>query len=104
MEVRAYFPGQYQAASKSQAKRLEAQGTVALIYPDTRDIINSVLIELNKATTKYGPFHSTHEGYAVIKEELEELWDEVKVNNKEKARLEAIQVAAMAIRFIMDIK
>ena len=104
MEVRAYFPGQWIPVSNSELKRLHAQGALPAVNPDTRDIINSVLIELNKATTKHGPFHSTHEGYAVIKEELEELWDEVKVNNKEKARLEAIQVAAMAIRFIMDTK
>ena len=58
--------------------------------------------ELIKATKKYGPFHSTHEGYAVIHEELDELWEEVKKNKLGAARKEAIQVAAMALRFLVD--
>lgn len=31
--------------------------------------------ELNSADKQYGPFHSQHEGYAVLKEEVEELLD-----------------------------
>ena len=50
--------------------------------------------------------HSSHEGYAVLLEELDELWDEIKNNKKPHTwyhqRKEAIQVAAMAIRFIVD--
>ena len=55
------------------------------------------------------PMRSAHEGYAVILEELDELWDEVKKNPskhprlKEAMRSEAIQVAAMAVRFIIDV-
>ena len=45
-----------------------------------------------------------HEGYAVLKEEIEELWEMIKVDNYEEAEKEAIQVAAMAIRFIIDCK
>jgi len=47
---------------------------------------------------------SNHEGYAVILEELDELWDEIKKQhpNNELIRKEAIQVAAMAVRFILD--
>lgn len=32
------------------------------------------------ARTKYPPFHSTHEGWAVMKEEFDELWEMVKAN------------------------
>lgn len=44
-----------------------------------------------------------HEAYAVLLEEVDELWDDVKANHKYGARAEAIQVAAMAIRFVVDL-
>ena len=64
----------------------------------------SALIQLEfvDASQNFGKFNSTHEGYAVIKEELDEMWDEIKANNSEKACDEAIQVGAMALRFIFD--
>ena len=67
------------------------------------DAIKMVLDELSFATSKFGKFNSTHEGYAVIKEELDELWDEIKNNSNENVlREEAMQVAAMGIRFMVD--
>ena len=60
--------------------------------------------ELRIARDKFHNFHSYHEGYAVIKEELEELWDEIKTTeNKEKMHKELIQIIAMCIRFIEDL-
>ena len=63
--------------------------------------------ELGKARKGYAPLNSAHEGYAVLLEEVDELWDEVKKNrgerDPERMRREAIQVAAMAIRFIQDV-
>ena len=69
-----------------------------------RDIaLEKVLQEYNQATEKFGGFQSTHEGYAVILEELDELWTEIKSNSsKELMEKEAIQVAAMGLRFIVD--
>lgn len=52
------------------------------------------------------PFGSGHEGYAVILEELDELWTEIKKYPKEdivKMRKEALQVGAMALRFIYEV-
>lgn len=63
-----------------------------------------VRAEVVRAITKYPAFNSTHEGYAVIAEELDELWDDVKRNHKTGAVEEAVQVAAMGVRFVMDIK
>lgn len=45
---------------------------------------------------------SAHESYAVLLEEVDELWDAIKANDLPHARKEAIQVAAMAIRFIIE--
>lgn len=70
-------------------------------------VVCDVVDELEFATSKFGPFHSAHEGYGVILEELDELWDEIKAKQGErsieKMRAEAVQVAAMAMRFMMDI-
>jgi len=67
-------------------------------------ILKQVGEELDQAESKFGPFNSGHEGFAVILEELDELWHEIK-NNKDagsvrRQRKEAIQVAAMACRFV----
>lgn len=66
-------------------------------------VILEVLDELDKARKKFAPMNSAHEGAAVIKEEYDELWDEVKANNGPRAREEAVQVAAMALRFLIDL-
>lgn len=71
------------------------------------DIASDAAQEASRAAGMRGPFNSAHEGFAVLKEEVDELWDHVKVNQKkrdlEEMRKEAIQVAAMAIRFIHDV-
>lgn len=66
-------------------------------------IVSDVQIELYRATDKFGPMRSPHEGWAILREEVDELWDEVKTNGSTEAmRKEAIQVAAMAVRFVLD--
>lgn len=66
--------------------------------------IQEIIQEFKRASDKFGSFASTHEGYAVILEELDELWDEIKTNSNPRAQMrkEAIQVAAMGFRFIVD--
>lgn len=62
--------------------------------------------ELIRAWSKHpGQFNNAHEGYAVLKEEVDELWDEVKVNTAytRGGMKEAIQTAAMAIRFVVEL-
>ena len=75
-------------------------------------ILNTVLSlvrnEVVGAQAKFPrPFNSAHEGIAVIREEFDELWDEIKGNKAEGARqrqmTEAIQLAAMAVRFLYDL-
>lgn len=68
----------------------------------------AVYDECLRATEKYGALHGPHEGYAVILEEVDELWDEIKAwkqgGSVRKMREEALQVAAMAMRFLVDIE
>ena len=65
--------------------------------------IEKIIEEYGRAANKFGSFASTHEGYAVLLEEVDELWDEVKCNgSKENLRREAVQVAAMGLRFLVD--
>lgn len=62
-----------------------------------------MLNELKSATEKHGPFKTAHHGYAVILEEMDEFWQEVKHGTPERAHEEAVQIAAMAIRYCMDL-
>lgn len=82
-------------------------------------ILIEVEAEIRRAKTLHGdiPFHSPHEGFAVLDEERDELWDEVKTNPKkayaehpdpkathrERMKKEAIQLAAMAVRFAAEV-
>jgi len=69
--------------------------------------IAAIVEECAAASKANGPFHSAHEGYAVLLEELDELWEEVRLKKCERdsRRLakEAIQVGAMALCFLQDI-
>lgn len=61
--------------------------------------------ELQRARKLHGPMRGPHEGYAVILEEVDALWDEVKAKepDREKMKKEAVQIAAMAVRFLVDV-
>ncbi len=67
--------------------------------------VEAVRAELLAAIEKFPAFNSPHEGWAVIREELEELWAHVKENTGRgsDARQEAVQVAAMALRYMLDL-
>jgi len=70
-------------------------------------LFTDVIEEYEKAVATNGPFSSAHEGYAVLLEEMDELWDEVKKKQSErdpeKMYHEAKQIAAMGIRFMVDV-
>lgn len=94
-------------------------------------VLNEVGAELAKARATHAPMNGHHEGYAVMLEEMDELWEVCKANthsflieipkwatatdidpnDKESLRRlkraamrkEALQIAAMAVRFIQDV-
>ncbi len=70
---------------------------------DRNEAVNKIVLEYESVIAKFSQFNSSHEGYAVIKEEVDELWDAIKGNLRpETLADEAFQVAAMALRFLVD--
>lgn len=71
------------------------------------EAFREVLKELISAVRAYPPMRSAHEGHSIIEEEYEELWREVQCKpawrSAERLRHEACQLAAMAIRFMIDV-
>lgn len=71
------------------------------------DAAYSFAFELLMARKKHGPFLSAHEGYAVILEELEEVWQIIKTQEAErdyeKLRKEIVQCGAMCLAFLIEI-
>ncbi len=71
------------------------------------DVLEEVIVEYLKATRHFGKFASAHEGLAIIEEEFLEFREAVFWPHKEHtgdARQEVIQLAAMSLRFLMDIE
>ncbi len=60
--------------------------------------------EYIRASGLYPDFHSNHEAYAVIKEEVDELWDAIKkeknVKGNDQIRHELIQIGAMVVKYL----
>ena len=54
------------------------------------DAAAAILTEALDARTKFPPFNSAHEGWAVLYEEVDEIWDEVRADNLDAAIAEAI--------------
>ena len=78
-------------------------GRMTLDDYNLRAIGDDIRDEIARAAI-YPPFNSAHEGYAVILEEMDELknhvWMKQKNRNVVEMRKEAIQVAAMAVKFV----
>ena len=85
----------------------------------SEQVANEIKAELESLPEKYAnsTFNSYHEGLAVIQEEFEELKDEVFTHDLNQAyrieytdsthrrrmRKQAIQIAAMCVRFIQEL-
>lgn len=67
----------------------------------------AVNVEICLSKDKHKPFNSSHEGYGVLLEELDEVWEEIKESKSytlsKEAKQELIQVAAVAMRMINEL-
>jgi len=84
-----------------------------MLTPEKEDkiwgIAKEAAEEVIRASKMFDPLNSPHEAHSVIEEEFEEYWDEVKAYNPRKnrdtrprQREELIQLAAMAMRAVLD--
>jgi hypothetical protein len=69
-----------------------------------KQLIKDIQKEIEYSRSKFGAFHSDHEAYAVILEEFDELWDDIKSNSsKTKKYQETIQCIAMLTCYINEV-
>lgn len=72
-----------------------------------RQRLDEVFEEYRAARRKFRPARSAHEGYAILAEELDELWEVVRLRQDRAGRDrhlvdEARQVAAMALAIMVE--
>jgi hypothetical protein len=92
--------------------KLAKNGGITKVLDDFRvtnigKSIKSIIAEYNHTIIKHAPIHSTYEGWALIKQKVDQLWEEIKkeeaTGSKEVMLKEAAQIGAMAMRFIIDL-
>lgn len=95
----------YHSRARDILKKLEERTHMLSFEKDKKlqIALSEIGAEFLRARGKFNPMRGPHEGYAVILEELDELWDAVKRNDNAHARKEAKQVAAMALAFMLEI-
>ena len=64
-------------------------------------ILAEVVEEYERARGSFPAFHSAHEAYAVVKEEVDEWWDSIKADHPD--RKELIQVMAMCLASLAEV-
>ena len=74
----------------------------------TADIYGSIAAEVERAKRHGEKFASLHEAYAVLLEELDEVWDITRQKRRDRdaleLRKELIQIAAMAVKALGSIE
>lgn len=65
--------------------------------------VEDIIVAYVRATGPLPLLHSTHESYAKLQEEMDDLWDAIKAKQTtEQLRQKAVQVGAMALAFILE--
>lgn len=66
--------------------------------------LKEIVEEFNQAMSKHPKLLSSrHEGAAVLLEEVDEFWDAVKADDVDSAKREAVQVAAVVLRYLVEL-
>jgi hypothetical protein len=98
-----------QAQLEANKKVKSAIGNLHLVDKDVPEcnFFDAVVQELCDAVSKFDPMRSHHEAYAIILEEMDGLWAEVKkwpkTHDLVKMRNECIHIAAMCARYHHDV-
>jgi|SRR5579859_6969055 len=83
------------------------QQILSVNTPEISLALGDVELEARRAMSLWPIMANAHHGYAVILEELDELKEHVWTNQNKRdipaMRKEAVQLAAMCVRFIVDI-
>lgn len=72
-------------------------------------ILQNTIDEIDRSNKIHeNTFNSTHEWYGILKEEIDELWDEIKKNKSSKEitynmRKESIQIIAVVLKGLLTI-
>jgi NTP pyrophosphatase (non-canonical NTP hydrolase) len=69
---------------------------------DLSSLLPALEKEMSFGREKYGAYHTAHEHYAVLQEEVDEWWQAVKSNMADSCQYELLQVAAVALRYILE--
>jgi hypothetical protein len=109
--LRDAAPAGYLGLKEAEAGLDPASGndkTVVVLRSDVAAVAIPMLLELESATAKWPPMNSAHEGWGVIYEEFiielgEHVWMKQSKRDLPAMRKEALQVAAMALRFALDV-
>ncbi len=68
---------------------------------DDEALVLALRVEMGEGLNQFGPFASSHELYAVLKEELDEFWDSVKENDPDPNEL--LQICAVVYRGLVEL-
>jgi hypothetical protein len=81
--------------------------TMQIVDRDMAALLTEIQWEVERAKKHGEKFASLHEAYAVILEELDEVWDLTRMKRRDRdpkeIRKEMIQIAAMAVKSIQSI-
>src|SRR5262245_6176441 len=82
--------------------------TAVLATLSASPFVEDLCTELVRAQQQHAPLHSLHEAWAVIVEEVDELWDEVRRQGPRRSNdivyRELLQIAAMCWRTALDLR